>query len=100
MIRFALPPGVSADQVGNVVGAPVEASGNQVTTRTEHPQRTLYKLTGWAEEKGIELAGLEARRPTLEDVFLELTGDGGAPQPSGDGDGGTASSAAAGARDV
>jgi ABC-2 type transport system ATP-binding protein len=34
-----------------------------------------YRLTVWAEESGVELAGLEARRPTLEDVFLDLTRD-------------------------
>jgi ABC-2 type transport system ATP-binding protein len=82
VVRFALPHGVSADQLAAVVEAPVETSGDQASTRTEHPQRTLYKLTGWAEENSVELGGLEVRRPTLEDVFLELTG--GAAEGSGD----------------
>jgi hypothetical protein len=42
--------------------------------KTDHPQRTLYRLTGWAEEQHVELEGLEVTRPTLDDVFLELTG--------------------------
>ena len=75
VVRFALPPGVDADGIGAVVEQAVEVSGNQVTVRTERPQRTLYKLTGWAEANGLELEGLEAKHPTLEDVFLELTGD-------------------------
>jgi len=34
----------------------------------------LHRLTGWALDQHVELAGLEVIRPTLEDVYLELTG--------------------------
>jgi ABC-2 type transport system ATP-binding protein len=34
----------------------------------------LHRLTGWAIERGISLDGLRVIRPTLEDVYLELTG--------------------------
>jgi ABC-2 type transport system ATP-binding protein len=34
---------------------------------------TLHRLTGWALEQHVELTGLEVSRPTLEDVYLELT---------------------------
>jgi ABC-2 type transport system ATP-binding protein len=34
----------------------------------------LYRLTGWALDQHVELAALEVIRPTLEDVYLELTG--------------------------
>ena len=33
----------------------------------------LSRLTGWAEASGLELVALEARRPTLEDVFLDVS---------------------------
>ena len=33
----------------------------------------LHELTGWALERDLELTDLEVRRPTLEDVYLELT---------------------------
>jgi ABC-2 type transport system ATP-binding protein len=36
--------------------------------------RTLHTLTGWALEHGLELEGLHVAQPTLEDVYLELTG--------------------------
>jgi ABC-2 type transport system ATP-binding protein len=51
-------------------------TGETVTLRTTNPQRTLYELTSWAERERVELDGLEATRPTLENVFLELTGGG------------------------
>ena len=41
---------------------------------SEVPQRTLVGLVGLAEERGIELRDLAVRRPSLEDVFLRLTG--------------------------
>lgn len=36
---------------------------------------TLSTLTGWALEAGVDLADLNVARPTLEDVYLTLTGD-------------------------
>ena len=33
----------------------------------------LHRLTGWALEQHVELNGLEVIRPSLEDVYLELT---------------------------
>ena len=34
----------------------------------------LNALTGWALERRLDLDGLEVRRPSLEDIYLELTG--------------------------
>src|SRR5512132_3477843 len=42
--------------------------------RTEHPTKVLHELTAWALDRGSDLEGLEVRRPTLEDVYLQLTG--------------------------
>jgi ABC-2 type transport system ATP-binding protein len=42
--------------------------------RTEHPTKVLHELTAWAFDRGSELEGLEVRRPTLEDIYLQLTG--------------------------
>jgi ABC-2 type transport system ATP-binding protein len=74
VIRFRLPQGVALDDVrARLDGAALETSGNEVSFRTEHPQQALYRLTSWAEQERIELAALDVRRPSLEDVFLELT---------------------------
>ena len=40
---------------------------------------TLRRLTGWAMDQHVELTGLEVTRPTLEDVYLELTDSAAAP---------------------
>ena len=42
---------------------------------TDTPTLLLNELTGWALAEGIELTDLQLVRPTLEDVYLRLTGD-------------------------
>jgi ABC-2 type transport system ATP-binding protein len=41
---------------------------------TDEPTRVLHELTSAALAAGRELESLEVRRPTLEDVYLELVG--------------------------
>jgi ABC-2 type transport system ATP-binding protein len=48
--------------------------GNEVVVETHEPTRVLNELTEQALAEGRELEGLEVRRPTLEDVYLSLTG--------------------------
>ncbi len=48
-------------------------NGREVELETTTPVRTLNELTGKALAEGRELEGLEVTRPSLEDVYLELT---------------------------
>jgi ABC-2 type transport system ATP-binding protein len=48
-------------------------NGQDVVVRTEEPTRVLAELTARAVANGRELEGLEVRRPSLEEVYLELT---------------------------
>ena len=54
-------------------GVESELRGAGVAIATDDPVRTLNDLTGWAMERGYELSGLEVTRPSLEDMYLELT---------------------------
>ncbi len=47
----------------------------EVVERTREPTRRVYELAGEALARGEELEALEVRRPTLEDVYLELTNE-------------------------
>jgi ABC-2 type transport system ATP-binding protein len=49
------------------------ANGREVALETTEPVKTLHDLTAAALANGEELEGLEVTRPTLEDVYLELT---------------------------
>jgi ABC-2 type transport system ATP-binding protein len=48
--------------------------GRAVELETADPVRALNELTNRALAEGLELEGLEVTRPSLEDVYLELTG--------------------------
>ena len=74
VVRFRLPQGYKPEQVSAEVDAKVEVAGGVASFEADRPQRALYRLTGWAEREGIELVDIEVRRPSLEDVFLQLTG--------------------------
>jgi len=52
-------------------------NGHEVLLRTEEPTRVLAELTARALAQGRELDDLQVRKPSLEEVYLELT-DGGA----------------------
>src|SRR5713226_6442438 len=53
-------------------------NGEEVVLHTEEPTRTLHELTAEALRAGSELEGIEVRRASLEDVYLELTKRGDA----------------------
>ena len=40
----------------------------------EAPARTLVEMVKWIDAQGLELEDVHLNRPTLEDVFIELTG--------------------------
>jgi len=53
-------------------GAAVD--GGRVTTTAKDPRKALHDLTGWALQKKVALDDLRVSRPTLEDVYLDITG--------------------------
>jgi ABC-2 type transport system ATP-binding protein len=51
-------------------------AGQEVVIGTDEPTRVLHELTAEALAAGEELEALEVQRRTLEDVYLEATGEG------------------------
>ena len=49
------------------------SGGRRVEHQTDDPTDLLHRLTGDALQRGEQLEGLEVARPTLEEVYLELT---------------------------
>jgi hypothetical protein len=47
---------------------------------THDPVVALQLLTGWAIDHDLALAHLSVSQPTLEDIYLELTGPAGQPR--------------------
>ena len=74
-IRFSLPPLMSASDLPDLAPATVATEGHSVVVRAGDATTALHVLTGWAIERDVTLAGLTVTRPSLEDVYLELTAD-------------------------
>jgi ABC-2 type transport system ATP-binding protein len=75
VISFRLPVGLSlADLPSGLPSQPV-VHDTHVLLRTKTPTAALNLLTGWAVGRGEELEALTVTRPSLEDVYLQLTGD-------------------------
>jgi ABC-2 type transport system ATP-binding protein len=74
VIAFGLPDGVDrAELPAGLSAAPADRPGGRLELRTSEPVRDLALLCGWASERGLDLPGIEVTRPSLEDVYLELT---------------------------
>jgi ABC-2 type transport system ATP-binding protein len=69
--------GSPAELTGGAVETEIRfrRNGEEVVERTTDPTRRLNELTTGALARGEELESLEVRRPTLEDVYLELTAE-------------------------
>ncbi|HEX7287000.1 MAG TPA: ABC transporter ATP-binding protein [Candidatus Angelobacter sp.] len=46
----------------------------ELTVYSNRPARTLFEIMRWLDQQGIQLDDVHLKRPTLEDVFVELTG--------------------------
>jgi ABC-2 type transport system ATP-binding protein len=69
--------GAPADLIGDAQTSEIRyvRDGERVVVTTTEPTRVLNELTAEALASGRELEQLEVRRPTLEDVYLELVGE-------------------------
>ena len=68
-ITFTLPDGYA---IGDLP-LPANRGNGAVVLETGNPTQALHQLTGWATRRGVVLAGLTVGRPSLEDVYLQLT---------------------------
>jgi ABC-2 type transport system ATP-binding protein len=74
-IRFELPDGWTLEQLPAVAALERIAEGRRVLIRTDQTIRTTAQITAWALEHDLELAQFSVSQPSLEDVYLELTGE-------------------------
>jgi ABC-2 type transport system ATP-binding protein len=52
----------------------VSEDRHQIMVYSNRPARTLVEMVKWIDARGLELEDIHLSRPTLEDVFIELTG--------------------------
>ena len=81
VVTFRIDPEVSLAAVTPRLSSTPDLDSGRVRLRTPNPQQDLFQLLAWADETGVALDQLEVERPSLDDVFLQLTAGG-----PGDGD--------------
>jgi ABC-2 type transport system ATP-binding protein len=74
-IRFSLPPQWS---LGDLPDMPCEQrvrEGDRVVVMTKEPVVATQRITNWALDHDVDLGHFSVSQPTLEDIYLELTGN-------------------------
>ena len=66
------PPGVPEFQFA--AKTVISDDRKAVVIHSPNPARTLVDVVKWVDQSGLGLADIHLKRPTLEDVFIELTG--------------------------
>lgn len=64
----SLPPFADA------ISSSLSDDGRRLAVQSLRPPRTLVEIVKWIDAQGIGLEDVRLSRPTLEDVFIELTG--------------------------
>jgi ABC-2 type transport system ATP-binding protein len=73
IVREGTPAELTSGGIGTEIR--YRRDGEVIVERTDDPTRRLHELTAEALARGENLDELEVRRPSLEDVYLELTGE-------------------------
>ncbi len=72
-IRFALPDRWSLGDIPEIPGRR-SLEGDRVVLSTREPVRATQIVTTWALDRDIDVRHFSVTQPTLEDIYLELTG--------------------------
>jgi ABC-2 type transport system ATP-binding protein len=69
-----LPPEIALPCWNGASHVSVSGDRKNLVIHSSHPARTLVEIVKWVDSLGIELADVHLKRPSLEDIFIELTG--------------------------
>jgi ABC-2 type transport system ATP-binding protein len=73
--REAMAASVSFRLPGGIEYPHGQGENGQVVLVSAQPLHDVAALAAWADSQQVEIEDLEVRRPSLEDVYLELTAD-------------------------
>jgi ABC-2 type transport system ATP-binding protein len=61
-------------QWNDAVTSTLGDGGRRIVVVSARPARTLVEMVKWIDQSGLEIEDIHLKRPTLEDVYIELTG--------------------------
>jgi ABC-2 type transport system ATP-binding protein len=73
-IRFSLPSDWSLGDLPDVPCERRSLEGDRVLVLTKEPVVAAQRITTWAVDNDVDLGHFSVNQPTLEDIYLELTG--------------------------
>jgi ABC-2 type transport system ATP-binding protein len=76
-IRFSLPGEWSLGDLPDVPCEQRTLEGDRVLVLTKQPVVAAQRITTWALDHDVDLGHFSVSQPTLEDIYLELTGEPG-----------------------
>jgi ABC-2 type transport system ATP-binding protein len=79
-IRFSLREGWSLGDLPDIPCEQRSLEGDRVLVLTKEPVVAAQRITTWALDHGVDLGHFSVSQPTLEDIYLELTGPAGHTQ--------------------
>lgn len=74
VVTCATPFPATRPSWAEATGSAMDATGRTLTVNSRRPAATLVELVKWIDQQGLELTDVHLKQPTLEDVFIELTG--------------------------
>jgi ABC-2 type transport system ATP-binding protein len=79
VLTVTVADAAAAGEVAGLVGAlpgaePPQVTDGRIVGRVPNGGAALVRLVRELDATGVEVAGIESRRPSLDDVFLQLTG--------------------------
>ena len=72
-ISFRMPAGVGSGELPETVRSRARIDAGAVSLSADDPVPVLRDLTNWAGDRRVGLPDLQVRRPSLEDIYLDLT---------------------------
>jgi ABC-2 type transport system ATP-binding protein len=79
-ITFEPSAGFDLERLRAVLGAAVKLEASVVRFRTNRVQNDMAVLLEWAKSEQVVLDKLQAIRPSLDDVFVQLAGEAAAAE--------------------
>src|SRR3954452_10594663 len=74
-ISFTLPDGVDAADLPPALTGTVIPNGRRHTLASSEPVEAVEQLAAWARRRRVRIQDIEVRRRSLEDIYIDLTGD-------------------------
>jgi ABC-2 type transport system ATP-binding protein len=74
VITCAQPFPANLPNWSEAIQSTVDPTLRTLTVSSRRPAATLVDLVKWIDQQGMELTDVRLKQPTLEDVFIELTG--------------------------